>query len=333
MKPFFLFGGHSSIDLATKIVNFNARHTSYSESIRLGQIYHTQFPSGEWYCQFRENIRGSDVFLINSTSYPCNDNLMELLVMADAARRASAGRITAIIPYFGYARQDRKDSSREPISAKLVMDLIGAAGINRIVSMDLHAPQIGGFTNLPFDHLHFRPSLIEALKNVKVDVIVSPDVGAVKKAEEYSSKLGIDLAIISKKRIGRDRVESMHFIGEVKDKSVLIIDDLTESAGTLIQAAKKCRENGASKVYCAITHGCFTKTGNDRLVQVFANNLIDNLFVSNTIERVDPSIGERWTSSDNQSFDDKIITVDVAPVFAKAIHSIHHNESVSHLFL
>lgn len=310
MNTCVLLCGSASKKLGEKIV---------SSDIELGEIVHTQFPSGEWHCQIQNNIRGADVFLINSITNPANDNLMQLLIMADAARRASAGRITAIMPYYGYSRQDRKDKSRVPISAKLVMDLIKASGFNRVITMDLHAPQIAGFTNLPFDQLSFRPSLLAALKteNRTVDIVVAPDVGAVKRSEEYALKLDVDLGIISKRRKSTTTVETMHFIGDVDGKRVLIVDDITESCGTLIEAASQCKTHGAKYVYCAITHGCFTEIGKNRIKTAFDNKIIDHLFVSNTID---------------QFLGDNISCVDVAPIFATAIHSVHHNESISSLF-
>jgi ribose-phosphate pyrophosphokinase len=324
MNDCYLFSGNGSSELG-KLIASNT-----SVGISLGEIDHVQFPSGEWYCQIKNNIRGSDVFLLNSTTNPANDNLMQLLIMADAARRASAGRITAVIPFFGYSRQDRKDKSRVPISAKLVMDIIEAAGVNRVVTMDLHAQQIQGFTNLPFDHLQFRPSLLNALKGFKIDVIVAPDVGAVKKGEAYARELNIDLAILSKRRMSSTMVEIQHFIGDVQNKNVLILDDLTESAGTLTEAAMECKKNGAKEVYCAITHGCFTDAGNTRLTNAFENGIITRMFVSNTVET---KLTGQWINKESASFRNKVTRVNVAPIFAKAIQSIHNDESVSSLFV
>jgi ribose-phosphate pyrophosphokinase len=285
----------------------------------LGDIYHHQFPSGEWYCQLKENVRGTDVFLIQSVIYPANDNLMQLLIMADACRRASAGRITAVIPYLGYSRQDRKDKSRVPISAKLVMDIIAAAGINRVVTMDLHAPQIAGFTNLPFDHLHFRPALIEALKNKTVDVVVAPDIGAVKRAEEYARKMNADLAFISKKRTNDTTVEATQFVGDVNGRSVLIVDDITESAGTLVAAAEICRSHKAFEVYCAVTHNCLSKLGHERLEKARNDKLIDMFLCSNSTD---------WA----ETSDGVVSVVDASMLFAKAIQGITNNQSISSLF-
>lgn len=286
-----------------------------------GKVDLKTFPSGEKYAQYQENIRGKDVFIVQSTSYPANDNLMELLIMADAARRASAEKITAVVPYFGYARQDRKEAPRVPISARLAMDMLELR-IDRVVTMDLHAEQVGGFWNKPFDHLHFTPSLIKAINGHGIDVIVAPDVGSIKRATSISDRLGLPMAVIAKRRIGDEKVAAQQFIGDVDNKTVLIVDDLTESAGTLLEAADKCQENGAVKVQCAITHGCFTSKGYERLTHAFDENLIDKLFVSNTVKN-------QWNWDKHG---DKIIKVDVSSVFAKAILNIHNNASVSELF-
>ena len=285
----------------------------------MGVVDHTQFPSGEWYCQLKNNIRGADVFLLNSITKPANESLMQLCIMADAARRASAGRITAVIPCFGYQRQDRKDKSRVPISAKLVMNILEAAGFHRVVTMDLHAAQIQGMTDLPVDHLQFRPALTEALP--KVDVVVAPDVGGMKRAEEYAKKLDVDLAIVTKRRKNATTVEATQFIGDVEGKDVLIVDDLTESAGTLITAAGQCKSKGANKVFAAVTHECITEIGVVRLLEAFQTGTIDHFYVSNTVQ------------STVQFAKDFMTVVNVAPVFAKAINSIHNNESVSSLFI
>ena len=327
-----IFSGSSNQPLVEKICKDHLCH----EGVTQGKIDLKTFPSGERYCQFKENIRGSDVFLVQSISLPVNDNLMELLVMCDAARRASAGRITAVIPYFGYSRQDRKDKSRVPISAKLVMDLLKAADGNRILTMDLHSPQIVGFTNLPVDQLSFKPALIESVKSIGIDVVVAPDIGSVKRADDYASALKTELVIISKKRTNETSVEVKHFIGDVKGKKVLIIDDLTESAGTLIEAATACKEEGAAEIYCAVTHGCFTDTGVVRLVNSFKKGLIKKLYVSNSVKYTD-----RWIDpTETEDLDGTvkgydyfhIVNVDVSQWFALAIKNIHNNESVSELF-
>lgn len=284
-----------------------------------GNIYHHQFSSGEWYCQYKENIRGADIFLVQPIVFPANDNLMQLLIMADAARRASAERITAVIPYLGYSRQDRKDKPRVPISIKLVLDIIAAAGINRVLTMDLHAKQIAGMTNLPFDHLYFRPALTEALKDENIQVVVAPDIGAVKRADEYARATNVDLALIAKRRISDTKVEATQFVGDVKDKNVLILDDITESAGTLTEAAKTCRAQGAAKVYAAVTHNCMSKLGQDRLSEATGTGLIDMFLASN--------------STGYGHYDDgKVKIVDIAPMFSDAISRIHCGESLSSLF-
>lgn len=312
-----IFSGSSNRPLVEKICA--------SLNVPVGQIELKSFPSDEKYCQFQENIRGTDTFLVQSLTAPANDNLMELLVMCDAARRASAGRITAVIPYFGYARQDRKEKSRVPISARLIMDLLKAAGVNRILTMDLHSPQVAGFTNLPLDQLIFKPALLEALKvaDVPINAVVAPDIGSVKRADEYASALKTELVIISKRRKDEITVETKHFIGDVRGQNVIIVDDLTESAGTLIEAAKVCKDQGAWKVNCAISHGCFTTIGFNRLVEAFECGLINKLFVSNSV---------KYRNNFLYYAKNHIVNVDISPWFALAIKNIHNNESVSELF-
>lgn len=316
-----VFSGSSNTNLSTKICS----HLS----INIGDVYHHTFPNGESYCQFKENIRGCDVFIVSCKGKNTNDSLMELLVMADAARRASAGRITAVIPFFYYGRADRKDKSRVPISAKLVLDIIETAGIDRVVTMDLHSPQVGGFTNLPFDHLTFEPVLVNFIKSKYHSlalrdsvILMAPDVGAVKRIEKYSSMLKSDFGFISKKRIGDDKVELQSIVGDVKDKHVIVIDDLTESCGTLIQAAEACKNNGAKSVMTVVTHGCITDTGVNRLENALANKVIDDFVFSNTAN-----------IAKNTKLADRITELDVSMVFAKAINNIHNNESVSELFI
>ena len=314
-----IFSGTSNLPLSAKI--------ALNLETKLGEIYHHKFPSGETYCQFKENIRGCDVFLVQGITNPANENLMELLVMADAARRASADRITAVIPYMGYARQDRKDKSRVPITARLVLDLIATSGIDRVVTMDLHSPQVGGFTNLPFDHLTFEPVLVNYIRTKyhSLDcrdnvVLMAPDVGAVKRIEKYSSMLKSDFGFISKKRIGDDKVDLQNIVGNVKNKHVIIIDDLTESLGTMVQAAKECKRQGAVKVTCAVTHGCLTDVGMKRLSEA---DSIDEFIHSNT-NNIWGNIGFKPSN---------VTELDVSGLFAKSIRSIHKNESVSELFV
>lgn len=330
MKSIKIFSGTSNLPLA--------RGVCENLNMKLGDIYHHQFPSGETYCQFKENIRGSDVFLIQGITFPANNNLMELLVMADAARRASADRITAVIPYLGYARQDRKNASRVPITAKLVLDLIETSGVDRIVTMDLHSPQVGGFTNKPLDHLTFEPILSEFIKkkysmmglSPKDIILMGPDVGAVKRVEKYATLTGADFGFVSKKRLGDEHVELQSIVGDVKGKVVFIIDDMTESCGTSIQAAAACKENGATYVVCAVTHGAFTDVGMTRLSLAMPNpNIkdktpaIDEFIHSDTINH--------WWSHKYKP--QNITKLNTTGIFAKAIINIHNNESVSELFV
>lgn len=308
-----VFSGSSNSPLVEKICA--------QLSLPVGKIELKTFASGERYCQFQENIRGTDVFLVQSTSHPANDNLMELLVMCDAARRSSAGRVTAVIPYFGYARQDRKEKSRVPISAKLIMDILGAAGVNRILTMELHSPQTVGFTNLPVDHLSFKPALVKATEALDIDMVVTPDIGGLKRAHEYAVALGKKIAIVDKERIDATHIEVKNFIGNVNNKNCLIIDDLTESMTTLIEAATICKERGAKDIYVAVTHGCFSKVGFEKMSVMGADRLIQKFLFSNTI------LNEWWNSIEGVS------EVDVSPWFASAIKNIHNNESVSELFV
>lgn len=307
-----LFSGNAS-----KILGKYITHPRFD--IDLGNIRHKQFASGEFYCQIEDNIRGADVFLLQSLSAPVNDNLMQLIIMADAARRASAGRLTAVIPYFGYARQDRKDRPRVPISAKVVMNMLVAAGFQRIITMDLHAQQIQGFTDLPVDHLYFQPSLAVALKKNNIQVVVSPDIGAVKKASEYAKKEKKDIAFIVKNRKSDTDVEVSHFVGDVNNKNVLILDDLTESAGTLIAAAVECKANKAAEVYAAVTHACLSEIGKARLQEAYNNGIINGFVCSDTVT-------EEWCGGSYGNI------VSVGEIFGRAIHGIHNNTSITSLF-
>jgi ribose-phosphate pyrophosphokinase len=292
-------------------------------SISLGKINHHQFPSGETWCQFGENIRGGDLFIVEPISKPANESLMRILVMADAARRASAGRVTVVIPYFGYARQDRKDKSRVPISAKLVMDMLEAADIDRVLTMDLHNPAIQGFTNLPVDHLYAMPLFFKALAH-KLEkpsdiVFASPDIGAIKRTESYQRALpGSGFAVCPKTRVDENTVKTHPLIGDVKDKIVILPDDLTESCGTILGAAAVCREAGAKEVYACISHGLITEVGFNRLKDT---RYLDGLLVTDSVRIDFPK--ERPNN---------LYVVPSAPLFAKAINCIHNDESVSGLF-
>ncbi|HEY8900742.1 MAG TPA: ribose-phosphate pyrophosphokinase [Chthoniobacterales bacterium] len=248
-------------------------HRALAESIcsylgvPLGEASVSSFPDGETFVKINENIRGRDVFIVQPTCPPTNQNLMELLILVDAARRASAARITAVIPFFGYARQDRKDQPRVPITAKLVANLIVAAGVQRVLTMDLHAQQLQGFFDIPVDHLYALPVMMEYLMSRKLEniVVVSPDVGGVKMAQAYSQALGTSLAIVVKKRKSATETEASHVIGDVYGRNVLIVDDLTETAGTITNAAAILRDRGAMEIYAGVSHAVLTDLAVERL--------------------------------------------------------------------
>lgn len=276
------------------------------------------FPDGESFVQIKESIRGADAFIIQPTCPPTNHNLMELLVMVDAVRRASASRITAVMPFYGYARQDRKDKPRVPITSKLVANLLTAAGVNRVLTMDLHAAQIQGFFEIPVDHLHSVPVLIKHLKAHYVKdmnnlVVVSPDIGGVKNAKSYANILGTELAIVAKQRISATEVDAHAVIGNVQGKDVLMVDDMTESGGTLCAAARILKEHGAARIFAGVSHGVLTDAARARL----ADSPIECLLSSDSVP---------------MAYGERVDTVSIAPLFAQAIANIHHNASVTHLF-
>jgi len=286
--------------------------------IPLGKVNLTHFPDGEIFVQFEENIRRADIFLIQPTCAPTNENLMELLIMMDAAKRASAGRITVVLPYFGYARQDRKDRPRVPITAKLVANLLVAAGANRIITMDLHSQQIQGFFDIPVDHLYARPIIVPYLKELLGDdpVVVSPDSGSVKMAMAYCGDLNAGLAVVAKRRINADTVASSHLVGEVEDKVCVITDDLTSTAGTLCAAADILKKAGAAKIYVVVSHCLLNEKGKKKLS---SDKNIVQLITTDGVPRVD-------------SLDGKVKTLSVAPLLGEAIRRIHQGRSVSSLF-
>ena len=283
----------------------------------LGRCRISPFPNGETFVKIEENVRGEDVFVVQPTSPPTNHNLMELFIMMDALRRASAKRITAVLPFYGYARQDRKDQPRVPITAKLVANLLVAAGANRILTMDLHAQQIQGFFDIPVDHLYAAPVIYEYLKtkNLKNLVVVSPDVGGLKMAHAYSQVLETELAIVAKRRKSATEVESVAVIGEIEGKNILIVDDLTETAGTLTQAAALLKAKGAKQVLACVSHAILNATGIERL----RNSVIDELITTDTVQR--PAIDGL-----------RITTLSVAGILGEAISRIHSNSSVNSLF-
>jgi len=286
--------------------------------IPLGQAIVDKFPEGEIHVQIMENVRGKDVFIIQSTCSPSNDSLMELLIMIDAAKRASAKRITAVLPYFGYARQDRKDKPRVPITAKLVANLLVKAGASRVLTMDLHAGQIQGFFDIPVDHLYAITVLSSYFvdKKMKDLTIVSPDVGGVKMARAYSKILDAPLAIVDKRREGASTVSVMNIIGEVKDRNVVIVDDLISTAGSLVEAASALKDAGAKDIYACIVHAVLAGPAIERINQ----SRIKELVVSDSI----PTEGKPSCP--------KLKVLPVASILAEAIKRIHQNESVSSLF-
>jgi ribose-phosphate pyrophosphokinase len=294
-----------------------ARAICKSIGIELGRCDITPFPDGETFVKIKDNVRGEDVFIIQPTSPPTNHNLMELFIMIDALRRASAKRITAVVPFYGYARQDRKDQPRVPITAKLVANLLVAAGTNRILTMDLHAQQIQGFFDIPVDHLYAAPVMYEYLRRKKLTdlMVVSPDIGGLKMAHAYSQTLGVGLAIVAKRRKSATEVESMAVIGDIKGKNILLVDDLTETAGTLTHAAALLKKKGAKNILACVSHAIVSDMGIERL----RKSAIDELITTDTVQR--PTIDGV-----------KIVTLSVAGLLGEAIKRIHSNESVNSLF-
>jgi ribose-phosphate pyrophosphokinase len=294
-----------------------ARAICASIGIELGRCSVLPFPDGETFVKIEENVRGEDVFIVQPTSPPTNHNLMELFIMIDAVRRASAKRITAVVPFYGYARQDRKDQPRVPITAKLVANLLVAAGTNRILTMDLHAQQIQGFFDIPVDHLYAAPVMYDYLKKKSLTdlVVVSPDVGGLKMAHAYSQTLEGGLAIVAKRRKSPTDVESMAVIGEIRGKNILMVDDLTETAGTLTAAAALLKKKGARQILACVSHAILNDVG----VQRLRKSMIDELITTDTVLR--PAIDGV-----------KITTLSVAGLLGEAIKRIHSNSSVTSLF-
>jgi ribose-phosphate pyrophosphokinase len=306
-----VFSGNANRPLAEKVCDYLG--------ISLGKAEVKTFSDGEISVEINENVRGKDVFIIQPTCPPVNDNLMELLIMIDAARRASAGRITAVIPYYGYARQDRKVAPRQPISAKLVANLITVAGASRVLTMDLHAGQIQGFFDIPVDNLYARPVLLHYLKEHFKDdlVIVSPDAGGVERARAFAKRLDASLAIIDKRRERANVAEVMNIIGDVKGKTAVIVDDMVDTGGTLTKAASALLDKGASAVYACCTHPVLS--GN--AVQRIEESPIKELIVTDTIPL-----------SEEARKCKKIKVLSVGKLFGEAVRRIHLNESVSVLF-
>lgn len=299
----------SNQPLAKSICEYNG--------IEPGKCIVSSFPDGETFVKIEENVRGEDVFLVQSTSPPTNHHLMEMFIMMDALRRASASRITAVLPFYGYARQDRKDQPRVPITAKLVANLLVAAGANRVLTMDLHAQQIQGFFDIPVDHLYAAPVMYDYLKNKQIPnlVVVSPDVGGLKMAHAYSGVLGAELAIVAKRRKSATEIESMTVIGEIRGKNVLMVDDLTETAGTLTTAATLLKKKGAKNILACVSHAILNEMGIERL----RKSNIDELITTDTVLR--PAIDGI-----------NLVTLSVAGLLGEAINRIHSNSSVTSLF-
>jgi len=304
-----VFSGNSNPSLARAICD--------AIGIPLGRSTVKPFPNGETFVKIEENVRGTDVFVIQSTSPPANHHLMEMFIMIDALRRASASRITAVLPFYGYARQDRKDQPRVPITAKLVANLLVAAGANRVLTMDLHAQQIQGFFDIPVDHLYAAPVLLEHISRQQVPnlVVVSPDLGGLKMAAAYSQALGAELAIVAKRRKSPTETEAISVIGEIEGKNILLVDDLTETAGTLVNAASLLKQRGACRIQACVSHALINDLGIERL----RKSEIDELITTDTVLRP-PIEGVRIT------------TLSVAGLLGEAIKRIYTNSSVTSLF-
>ncbi|MCE2850760.1 MAG: ribose-phosphate diphosphokinase [Roseiflexaceae bacterium] len=305
-----VFSGNANLALAKEI--------SACLNLNLGRALVTKFKNGETRVKIEENVRGSDVFIVQPTCIPVNDNLMELLIIIDAVKRASAARITAVIPYYGYAKQEKKTTGREPISAKLVANLIRTAGAHRVLTMDLHAPAIEGFFDIPVDHLQAGQLLSEYIRglNLKDPVVISPDAGGVGRANEFRERIGAGLAIIAKQRPRPDTVEMIEMVGDVSGRPAVIVDDMISTGGTLVEAAKSLLSRGATHVYACATHGIFAGDGLDA---IRASQMVETI-VTNTIPQSPDAAQSR------------VRTISVAPLFAEAILRIHKDLSLSALF-
>jgi ribose-phosphate pyrophosphokinase len=306
-----IFAGNSNPKLANDICKYL--------DVKLAKALISRFSEGEIRVQIEENVRGRDVFIVQSTCPPVNDNLVELLVMVDALRRASAKRVTAVIPYFGYARQDRKDMPRVPITAKLVANLLTTAGVDRVLTIDLHAGQIQGFFDIPLDHLFAVKVLMGYFIKKKINnlVVVSPDVGGIKMARAYAKRINADLAIVDKRRVDDQKTEAMNILGEVKGKNVVIVDDMVATAGSLVEATQALKAAGAKDIYAAATHPVLSGPAIDRVQK----SHLKELLVTDTIP------------IDNlKKINGRIKVLSVAPLLGEAIKRIHEEKSVSCLF-
>lgn len=305
-----IFSGRSNPKLAAEICQFLG--------VEPGRCTLATFPDQEFFVKIDENIRGQDIFVVQSTCPPANDHLMELLILIDAARRASAARITAVVPFYGYGRQDRKDQPRVPITAKLIANLLVTAGATRVLAMDLHAPQIQGFFDIPVDHLYALPTMLEYLQrqgNMEDIVVISPDVGGIKMASAYAKMLRANFGFVAKRRTNATTVEAMNLVGDVRGRDVLLVDDMTETGGTLLAASRVLKEAGARRVRAAVSHGVLTEAGYEKLRH---QDFLDELITTNSTP-VDP----RGLP---------ITVLSVAPLLAKAMLCINRHESVTSLF-
>ncbi|MGH7412416.1 MAG: ribose-phosphate pyrophosphokinase [Candidatus Methylomirabilis sp.] len=306
-----LFSGNANHSLSQEIADYLG--------VPLGEAEVSRFADGEILVQIFENVRGADVFVIQSTCRPVNENLMELLVIIDALKRASAWRITAVMPYYGYARQDRKVQPRVPITAKLVADLLTAAGVHRVLTMDLHAGQIQGFFTTPVDHLYAAPVLLQYFRERMLGeaVVVSPDAGGVERARAFAKRLDTSLAFIDKRRTGPNEAKVVHIVGEVEGRDVIIVDDMIDTAGTLTQAVPALLEKGAKRIFASCTHPVLSGSAVERI----EGSALEEVVVTNTIP-----LPEGRTSK-------KLTVLSVAPLLGEAINRIHKEESVSRLFV
>lgn len=307
-----VFGGRAHPELVQQIGEYL--------KLDLGRVEAFNFSDGEIFCQIDENVRGSDAFVIQPTCTPVNENLVELLILLDALKRSSASRVTAVIPYYGYARQDKKDRPRVPITAKLVADLISAAGADRILTMDLHASQIQGFFDVPVDHLFAAPVLLKAIRELDIPdlMIVSPDAGGVERARAIAKRLDAGLAIVDKRREAPNQAKVAHVIGDVKQRSVLLVDDIIDTAGTLTSTVEALRANGATRILAAGIHGVLSGPALERI----EGSSLDTVLVTNTTP-----LEEKLSQCD------KLKPLSVAPLLGEAIRRIHENSSVSSLFV
>lgn len=307
-----IFSGRAHPSLAAEICAYL--------KLPLGNVEAYNFADGEIFCQIEENVRGSDVFIIQPTCRPVNENLMELLIMLDAFKRSSASRVSAVIPYYGYARQDKKDRPRVPITAKLVADLISRAGADRILTMDLHAAQIQGFFDVPVDHLFAAPVLLEAIRKLEIPdlTLVSPDAGGVERTRAVAKRLGAGLAIVDKRREAPNQAKVMHVIGDVKGRNVLLVDDIIDTAGTLHWTVEALKDNGAERILAAGIHAVLSGPAIERI----QNSPLEKVLITNTTPL-----------EDKLAQSDKLVPLSVAPLLGEAIRRIHENSSVSSLFV